>query len=113
MENRQLARLLGSLCFEERLRIIGALISALDQGLSQHELSEITGLSSSAVWVHLDYMMGNDVVKSRQMGIEKIYIANLQLLEDLFQSLNENYGAKVRLANRAVKFKATIAAPLS
>ena len=94
------------------MRIIGALISALDQGLSQHELSEITGLSSSAVWVHLDYMMGNDVVKSRQMGIEKIYVANLQLLEDLFLSLNENYGAKVRLANRAVQFKANTVTPL-
>ncbi len=112
MENRQLARLLGSLCFEERLRIIGALISALEQGLSQRELAEITGLSPNAVWVHLDYMMGNDVVKSRQMGVEKIYVANLQLLEDLFLSLNENYGAKVKLANRAVQFKANTVAPL-
>ncbi len=43
MENRQLARLLGSLSFEERLRIIGALISAIDAGLTQHELAEITG----------------------------------------------------------------------
>jgi chromosome segregation and condensation protein ScpB len=113
MENRQLARLLGSLCFEERLRIIGALISAMDEGLSHHEIAEITGLTPSAVWIHLDYMMGNDVVKSRNMGIGKVYLANLQLLEDLFQFMNENYGAGVRLANRAASMRAKAIEPLS
>ena len=44
MENRDLARLLGALCLEERLRIIGGLISAGHEGLSLHELSQITGL---------------------------------------------------------------------
>ena len=113
MENRQLARLLGSLSFEERLRTIGALISAIDAGLTQHELAEITGLSPSAVWIHLDYMMGNDVVRSRNNGSEKIYLANLPLLEDLFLFMNENYGAGVRLANRAASMRAKAIAPLS
>jgi hypothetical protein len=113
MENRQLARLLGSLSFEERLRIIGALISAIDAGLTQHELAEITGLSPNAVWVHLDYMMSNDVVKSRNNGLEKIYLANLPLLEDLFLFMNENYGAGVRLANRAASMRAKAIEPLS
>lgn len=42
LEYRLLARLLGALCFEERLRIISALISESDEGLSQRELAEIT-----------------------------------------------------------------------
>jgi hypothetical protein len=113
MENRQLARLLGSLSFEERLRIIGALISAIDAGLTQHELAEITGLSPSAVWIHLDYMMGNDVVKSRNNGLDKIYLANLPLLEDLFLFMNENYGVGVRLANRAASMRAKAIEPLT
>lgn len=105
MENRQLARLLASLSFEERLRIIGTLIPARDQGLSQHELSEITGLSGSAVWTNLEYMMSTDIVKSRNAENEKIYTANLQLLEDLFNFMNQNYGAGVRLANRIANKK--------
>lgn len=36
MENRELARLLGALCFEERLRLIGDLIAAGNEGLTQH-----------------------------------------------------------------------------
>ncbi len=105
MENRQLARLLGALCFEERLRIIGALISASDEGLSQRELAEITGLAPNAVWLHLDYMMGTDMVKCRSTLIEKIFTADLQILEDLFTFMNENYGAGVRLLNCAAKRK--------
>lgn len=108
MENRQLARLLGALSFEERLRIIGALISAGEQGLSQRELAEITGLPAAGVWIHLDYMMGTDMVKSRSTQIEKIFTADLQLLEDLFIFMNENYGAGVRLLNRAAHRKASV-----
>ena len=72
MENRQLARLLGALSFEERLRIIGSLIASGDEGLSQREL------------------------------------ADLQLLEELFSFMCENYGAGVRLVNRAANKKARV-----
>ena len=108
MENRQLARLLGALSFEERLRIIGALISAGEQGLSQRELAEITGLPVAGVWIHIDYMMGTDMVKSRSTATEKIFTADLQLLEDLFIFMNENYGAGVRLLNRAAHRKMSV-----
>lgn len=101
MENKQLARLLGALSFEERLRIIGSLIAAGNEGLSQTELAEITGLNPSSVWIHIDYMMGTDMVKSRPTPAGKIFTADLQLLEELFIFMNENYGAGVRLVNRA------------
>jgi chromosome segregation and condensation protein ScpB len=105
LEYRQLARLLGALCFEERLRIISALISASDEGLSQRELAEITELAPNAVWVHLDYMMGTDMVKSRSTMVEKIFTADVQILENLFTFMNEKYGAGARLLNRAEERK--------
>ena len=108
MENRQLARLLGALSFEERLRIIGALISAGNEGLSQNELAEITGLNPSSVWIHIEYMMGTDMVRSRPAVTGKIFTADLQLLEELFIFMNENYGAGVRLVNRAASKKARV-----
>ena len=108
MENRQLARLLGALSFEERLRIIGSLIAAGDQGLSQTELAEITGLNPSSVWIHIDYMMGTDMVISRPTPAGKIFTADLKLLEELFKFMNENYGAGVRLVNRAASKKVRV-----
>ena len=105
LEYRTLARLLGALCFEERLRIISALISASDEGLSQRELAEITELAPNAVWVHLDYMMGTDMVKSRSTMVEKIFTADVQILENLFTFMNEKYGAGARLLNRAEERK--------
>ena len=108
MENKQLARLLGALSFEERLRIIGSLIASGDEGLSQRELAEITGLTPSSVWIHLDYMMGTDMVLSRPTPAGKIFTADLQLLEELFSFMCENYGAGVRLVNRAANKKARV-----
>ena len=108
MENRQLARLLGALSFEERLRIIGALIASGEEGLSQRELAEITGLTPTNVWVHIDYMMGTDMVRSRPTPAGKIFTADLQLMEELFTFMNENYGAGIRLVNRAASKKARV-----
>ena len=108
MENRQLARLLGALSFEERLIIIGSLIAAGIEGLSQTELAEITGLNPSSVWIHIDYMMGTNMVRSRPTSSGKIFTADLPLLEELFIFMNENYGAGVRLANRAASKKVKI-----
>ena len=65
MENRELARLLGALCFEERLRLIGDLIAAGNEGLTQHELSEITGIAPRMVYTNLDYMESTGMVKRR------------------------------------------------
>lgn len=105
MENRQLARLLGALSFEERLRIIGALIAAGSEGLNHREIAEVTGLPHSDVPIHLDYMMSTGMVNSRATNTGKLYLADLTLLEDLFTFMNENYGAGVRLVNRVAKRK--------
>ena len=107
MENRELARLLGALCFEERLRIIGDLIAAGDEGLSLHELSKITGLAPKVVYLHLDYMTGTSTVKSRPTATGNIFTANLELLEKVFTFMNQHYGQGVRLANRAARKKAS------
>ena len=84
MENRDLARLLGALCLEERLRIIGGLISAGHEGLSLHELSQITGLDLKIANLHLDHMTGTNMVKSLPSPTGNIFLANLELLEKVF-----------------------------
>ena len=96
MQHRQLARLFGALCFEERLQIISALVSAGDEGLSTQALAEITELPMSAVPIHIDYMVSTDMVKMRQTSTGKIFTADMGLLEALFTHMTENYGAGLR-----------------
>ncbi len=100
METRQLARLMGSLSFEERLLIMNALVSNGDAGLSQMELADITNLSQSSVGINLDYMTSTDIVKYRSESAGKVFVANYDLLEDLFSFMNQNYGAGVIQAVR-------------
>ena len=56
--------------------------------------------------MNLDYMASISMVKSRPTATGNIFTANLQLLEELFTFMNENYGAGVRLANRSTRKKA-------
>lgn len=107
MENRQLAKLIGALCLEERLRIISDLIVAGEEGLTQLELSKITGLNPNTLSVHLGSMINSNLIKTDLIGHNKFFISNFELLEELFVFLNENYGAGVRLANRAAGIKAS------
>lgn len=93
METRQLARLMGSLSFEERLLIMNALVSNGKAGLSQMELADITNLSQSSVGINLDYMISTDIVKYRSESVGKVFVANYNLLENLFSFMSENYGA--------------------
>lgn len=97
METRRLARLMGALCFEERLQIIGALIPAGPEGLDQQQLVEITELSHTAVMVHIEYMLSTDMVKVKYTAIGKRFSADLDLLENLFAHMSEHYGAGARL----------------
>lgn len=93
METRQLARLMGSLSFEERLLIMNALVSNGEAGLSQMELADITNLSQSSVGINLEYMISTDIVKYRSESVGKVFVANYILLENLFSFMSENYGA--------------------
>ena len=100
METRQLARLMGSLSFEERLLIMDALVSNGEIGLSQMELAEITSLSQSSVGINLEYMMSTDIVRYRSESAGKVFFANYDLLENLFLFMNKNYGAGLGQAIR-------------
>ena len=93
MPPRQLARLLGALCFEERLRIIEALIAAGSEGMTSQSIAEATGLSNSEVPVNLEYMASTDMVKVRQTSTGKVFTADLDILASLFAFMADNYGA--------------------
>jgi hypothetical protein len=100
VETRQLARLMGSLSFEERLLIMDALVSTGEIGMSQMELAEITSLSQSSVGINLEYMMSTDIVRYRSESAGKVFFANYDLLENLFLFMNKNYGAGLGQAIR-------------
>ena len=100
METRQLARLMGSLSFEERLLIMDALISTGEEGLSQMALAEITSLSASSIGINLDYMMSTDIVRYRSESVGKVFFANYELLGSLFSFMNKNYGSGMSQTNR-------------
>jgi len=93
VETRQLARLMGSLSFEERLLIMNALVSIGEAGLSQMQLADRTNLSQSSVGINLDYMTSTDIVKYRSEAAGKVFVANYELLENLFSFMSQNYGA--------------------
>jgi hypothetical protein len=97
MDTRRLARLMGALCFEERLQIIGALIPVGAEGLDQQALADVTELSQMAVTVHIEYMLSTDMVKVKYTATGKRYSADLDLLEKLFTHMSEHYGAGTRL----------------
>ena len=107
METRQLARLMGSLSFEERLLIMNALVSNGETGLSQMELAEITSLSQSSVGVNLEYMTSTDIVKCRSEPAGKVFVANYDLLENLFSFMNKNYGEGLVPVPRVVPVTST------
>jgi len=100
VETRQLARLMGSLSFEERLLIMDALVLNGEIGLSQMELAEITNLSQSSVGINLEYMTSTDIVRYRSESAGKVFFANYDLLENLFLFMNKNYGAGLGQAIR-------------
>jgi predicted transcriptional regulator len=100
VETRQLARLMGSLSFEERLLIMDALVSTGEIGMNQMELAEITSLSQSSVGINLEYMMSTDIVRYRSESAGKVFFANFDLLENLFLFMNKNYGAGLGQAIR-------------
>ena len=101
METRQLARLMGSLSFEERLLIMDALISTGEEGLSQMALAEITSLSASSIGINLEYMMSTDIVRYRSESVGKVFFANYELLGSLFSFMNKNYGSGMSQTDRA------------
>ena len=92
MDNRELLTLFEMLHNEERQRIIQALLSADNKGLSQNELAESTFLPETEILKHLDYLMATNLLKSQLKGPKKNFYANRELLDDLLKFMNENLG---------------------
>ena len=86
---------------------MNALVPTGEVGLSQMELSEITNLSQSSIGINLEYMMSTDIVKYRRQAVAKVYLANYNLLENLFVFMNDNYGSGVSQSIRTRSSKIT------
>jgi hypothetical protein len=109
MPPRQIARLLGALCFEERIHIIEALIAAGSEGMSAQSLAESTDLRHSEVNINLEYMASTDMVKVRQTNVGQIFYVDLDLLENLFAFMVDNYGAGARQVIKPLEISTALA----
>jgi hypothetical protein len=98
METRQLAKLLGALSVEPRLMILGGLVAAGDEGLTELDLKGITGLSANAVWTHLEFMTNTDIVNIKMNGMTKSHTINAALMAELIRFLNLSFGAGFKQA---------------
>ena len=92
MEDRELLVLFKMLRNEERQRIIQALLSADNEGLSHNELAARTFLPETGILKHLDYLMTTNLLKSQLKGPKKNFYANRELLNGLLSFMNENRG---------------------
>ena len=102
MENRELLVLFKMLHNEERQRIIQALLSADNEGLSLNELAASTFLPETGILKHLDYLMATNLLKSHLKGPKKNFYANRELLNDLLNFMIENRGKGVQLDKNCV-----------
>ena len=98
MDNRELLALFEMLHNEERQRIIQALLSADNKGLSQNELAESTFIPETKILKHLDSLLSTNLLKSQLEGPKKNFYANRELLHDLLSFMNENRGKGLRQA---------------
>ena len=98
MDNRELLALFEMLHNEERQRIIQALLSADNKGLSQNELAESTFIPETKILKHLDSLLSTNLLKSQLEGPKKNFYANRELLHDLLSFMNENRGRGLRQA---------------
>ena len=97
MEDRKLLVLFKMLRNEERQRIIQALLSADNEGLSHNELAARTFLPETGILKHLDYLMATNLLKSQLKGPKKNFYANRELLNGLLSFMNENRGKGIEL----------------
>ncbi len=103
MEAKQIARQLGTLSIEERVQIIGALLQAYPEGLQMLEIAARTELNAGATYKQLDSLMGSEMVSVKSVDNNKIYFANFDMLEKLFDFMYHNYGPGLRSAKELVE----------
>ena len=91
MEPKEMARLLGGFATEKRVRILKALLSAGEEGLSILELSRATDTTVVDIGLSLESLASLDMIDISIVNNERVLVANRKLLNSMFGELHEHY----------------------
>ncbi len=105
MDVKHIARFLGAMSIEERVQIITVLLEAGKEGMAMLDIAARTELGASAVFKQLEALAGPELIFVKSVDNTKIYIANNLLLDELFESMYQQYGPSIhaRLEQQALE----------
>ena len=92
LDPREIARRLGTLSIEERVQIIKSLLDAGPSGQQMPEIAASTGLGPPAVYKQLEALIGAEMVGFRSVDNNKVYWANVAVLNELFDYMLTYFG---------------------
>lgn len=106
MDDKHIARYLGVLSIEERVQIIQSLIEAGSQGLQMLEIAAKTELGPAAVSKQIESLTGLELVIIKSIDNNKMYIANIDLIDNLFEWMYQQFGPGFKIPDEADKVSA-------
>jgi DNA-binding transcriptional ArsR family regulator len=92
MDEKHIARYLGALSIEERVQILLSLLEAGSDGLQMLDIAANTELGVAAVSKQIEALTGLELVVIRSIDNNKMYIANLELIDNLFEWMYQQFG---------------------
>ena len=92
MDAKHIARYLGALSIEERVQIIKCLLDAGLDGLPMLSIAAKTELGAAAVSKQIESLTGLELVFVKSVDNNKVYIANIKLIDDLFEWMYHHFG---------------------
>ncbi len=107
MDEKHIARYLGALSIEERVQIIKALLDAGSDGLQMLDIAAKTELGAAAVTKQIESLTGLELVVIRSVDNNKVYYANVALIDNLFEWMYQKFGPGYKIPGVLAETSAT------
>jgi hypothetical protein len=91
MDPKQAAHILGGFATEKRVRILKALMSAGEGGLSILELSRVTDTTVADIGSSLESLASLDMINISIVNNERVLVPNRKVLNKIFGEFYERY----------------------
>jgi hypothetical protein len=91
MDPKQAAHILGGFATEKRVRILKALMSAGEGGLSILELSRVTDTTVADIGSSLESLASLDMINISLVNNERVLVPNRKVLDKIFGEFYERY----------------------
>ena len=91
MEPKQAAHILGGFATEKRVRILKALMSSGDSGLSILELSRVTDTTVADIGASLESLASLDMININLVNNERVLVSNRKVLNEIFGEFYDRY----------------------